>query len=476
LKALADYEKVIELEPKNWDYRTRYVSFLYWKNSSDGTLPDHQKGLAQARIAAELQPENPRSWSHLGQGFELVGDTAAARQSFEKSLEIDPLHSNGLNWQVQDLLRNGKLDQALAAVEKLVTVAPQDANNWWTLAEVHADLNQVDKAFEAFEKAITLAPHASHLYKERGDLHLALHHVDLAFADFNKALEVEPNAGYVHKRRAACCFRLARFDEALADLQQGVERTPGDLSNLTWIPVADIAACADVKFQEGMLRLADRCVELHKESVASLLARAQLLAELGEFAKASGDLKKSISKVPDSFYQQYQVALLSAKLEDLEGYRSQCQALVGSTTSTSQPITLHFAAWTSALAPNSLEDYSHAIELNRAAVKAEPTNSQFLNGMGAILMRAGMHAEAKPYLEGIVDSAEIDNTSKTYTHYFLAMTEHHLGQADAASAHLKTANELADNELKNLVGWNRRLTIELLRMEAQALIGNVDHQ
>ena len=320
-EALADYEKAIALQPGNWDYRSAYASFLYWKNSRDGTLPDPRKGLAQAHIAAELQPENPRSWSHLAQGFELVGETSAARQSFEKSLEIDPSHSYGVKWLVQEQMRNGKLDQALATAEKLVTIAPDDANSWWTVAEVHADLKQVDKAFEAFGKAITLAPYASHLYKERGDLHASLRHDDLALSDFNKALELEPNSGYVHKRRAECCFRLARFDQALADLQQGVERTPGDLSNLTWIPVADVAACADPKFREGMLRLADRCVELNKESPASLIARAQLLTGLGEWKSARQDLKKSIPQTAGNYYQQYQVALLSAKLEDQNDYK-----------------------------------------------------------------------------------------------------------------------------------------------------------
>jgi len=147
---------------------------------------------------------------------------------------------------------------------------------------------------------------------------------------------------------------------------------------------------------------------------------------------------------------------------------------VESTTATAKPIEKHFAAWTSALAPDALDDYTGAIALSRAAVEAEPTNPQFLNGMGAILMRAGMHAEAKPFLEGIVNSPDSEATSKTCTHYFLALTEHHLGQADAASVRLKTANESADSELTDSIPWNRRLTIELLQKETQALIGDVD--
>ena len=54
--------------------------------------------------------------------------------------------------------------------------------------------------------------------------------------------------------------------------------------------------------------------------------------------------------------------------------------------------------------------------------------------------------------------------------YFLAMTEHHLGNPEAAQKHLSDANASAETELAASPGWNRRLTIELLRSEATALV------
>ncbi len=69
-----------------------------------------------------------------------------------------------------------------------------------------------------------------------------------------------------------------------------------------------------------------------------------------------------------------------------------------------------------------------------------------MNGMGP-LSRTGMYAEAQRSLEGMINNPDSEATSKPYTHYFLALTEYHLGQADAASIQLRTANELADKEL-----------------------------
>ena len=167
----------------------------------------------------------------------------------------------------------------------------------------------------------------------------------------------------------------------------------------------------------------------------------------------------------------YNLALLLAAEHDSR-YVDVCARMLRQFNDSEQFIETHFAAWTCALAPNAIENYADAIALGRAAVEAEPANPQFLNGLGAILMRAGLYAEAKPYLEGIINHAGHETTSKTYTPYFLAMTEHHLGNAEAAGTHLKTAHELADKELADSIPWNRKLTIELLRKEAQALIGD----
>jgi hypothetical protein len=54
------------------------------------------------------------------------------------------------------------------------------------------------------------------------------------------------------------------------------------------------------------------------------------------------------------------------------------------------------------------------------------------------------------------------------------MTHHRLGNLEEARAALEKANELTKAELadeKNPPAWNRRLTLELLQKEAEALLG-----
>ena len=51
------------------------------------------------------------------------------------------------------------------------------------------------------------------------------------------------------------------------------------------------------------------------------------------------------------------------------------------------------------------------------------------------------------------------------------MTEHHLGNKQAAHDQLETANQSAEAELAKTPSWSRKLTLELLRKETEALTG-----
>ena len=102
---------------------------------------------------------------------------------------------------------------------------------------------------------------------------------------------------------------------------------------------------------------------------------------------------------------------------------------------------------------------------------AEEANQQYLYALAAILFRAGEFAEARTQLEAALQVAENDVTSPAYSQLFLAMTQHQLGDEEAARELLRTANQSAAEELAGSPTWNRKLTLELLGKEATSLIG-----
>ncbi len=466
--ALVKYEEAVESSPD--DFSVHVALGWYLSHTPRLSLRNDDRARHHFQKALELNPSNLHALNALAEQYiSKVKDYEKGMQLVEHILERYPNDGWAFQNRAEIHKAQGAFDLAKQDADRAIELSP---TVWVYLSRgrLHSKMGNKALALADYNQAAAMEPNVAYVHTDRGTLHMDGGAFELALADFSNAIELDPAALYLYKRRALCNFRLNRFDQSLADLQKGMELAPDDVSNLSWISAKDVAACPDRKFREGVLKLADRCVELNKESGESRIARAQLLVEFGEWQKAKQDLETSTYQTPGRHYPKYQAALLSVKLKDLDSYQTLCRAMVETTTETDEPLAKHFAAWSCALAPNSLDDYSDAIVLGRSAVEAEPTNPQFVNGLGAILMRAGMHPEAKAYMEGIVAGADNKNISKTYTHYFLAMIEHHLGQADAATAQLELANGLAEKELADSVSWNRRLTIKLLREEAEALI------
>lgn len=145
------------------------------------------------------------------------------------------------------------------------------------------------------------------------------------------------------------------------------------------------------------------------------------------------------------------------------------------------PMTANFVAWTCALAPDAVDDYAPVLACIAKAVEARPKSDQFLNTLGAVLYRAGRHEEAVKRLSELDRRWERPDLARpsppAYTWYFLAMAHRKAGNQEQARAYLNKANQSTDQELadpKNPPPWNRRATLELLRNEAEALLGT-DH-
>ena len=132
----------------------------------------------------------------------------------------------------------------------------------------------------------------------------------------------------------------------------------------------------------------------------------------------------------------------------------------------------YFACWTCALAPDALDDYSSALELAHRIVAEDRDNQKLLISLGALQVRAGRYSDALAIF-GEASGSEVNRTSSdTYLAYFQAMTNYYLDRPDEFRKSLDEANKLAERELNDAehTSWNRRLTLERLRKEAEQLI------
>jgi tetratricopeptide (TPR) repeat protein len=216
--------------------------------------------------------------------------------------------------------------------------------------------------------------------------------------------------------------------------------------------------------------LAPADVEVRLALIDALIAEGDHNAALPHYDAL---INAAVTADEVSVTSHYQAALLATTSGNTPRYREICSSMFKTYQDSDDPGATYFTAWASALGLDAADDYSAAIKLARYSVGKSPNDQQFQTGLGAILSRAGQYDEARSVLTEAMKRATSERTSVSYINYFLAMSEHYMGNAEAAKEHLRAANETAEVELQQSPPWNRRLTIELLRKEAQALIGDV---
>ncbi|NNE36095.1 MAG: hypothetical protein HKN13_12710 [Rhodothermales bacterium] len=171
----------------------------------------------------------------------------------------------------------------------------------------------------------------------------------------------------------------------------------------------------------------------------------------------------------------YELALLQASLGNQKKYQTTAEEMLAQFGESEKPNALGVSVWTARLAPYALGDYPPAITAARKLLNKSKQDANRHKTLGAILYRDGQHAAA---LESLQESDRLlresnSRSSPAYGLYFQAMTQHEIGNKDAALEALQKANMQADKELshtKSPPAWVRRLTLELLRKEAEGSI------
>ncbi len=154
---------------------------------------------------------------------------------------------------------------------------------------------------------------------------------------------------HLYKMRAQALFATHRPMEALQDLKTAFEINSGDLSTLTWIPPAQVAACPNQEFKDGMLQMATNAIEKNPAARAS---RMQLAVALGKMDIAREDMAE-LAKTENATYRQfYELAMYSlADGRNLESYKSACHQMLAKFADSSDLNVVSFTGWTCISSP-----------------------------------------------------------------------------------------------------------------------------
>ena len=199
------------------------LGVLTWRQA--GTFADAET-LWRTTIA-----RNPDAWmAHNDFGYDLLrwGRVDEAIAQFQKTLEIKPDHASAHYYLGRALLQKGRVDEAIAQFQMVLALQPDDAPARNNLGQILLQKGQEREALVQFQKVLENDPGDPMANFNLGTFLLAKGRVDEAIARFQKSLAVQPGSLLARNNLGTALLLKGQEREALVQFQMALEYDPGD--------------------------------------------------------------------------------------------------------------------------------------------------------------------------------------------------------------------------------------------------------
>jgi tetratricopeptide (TPR) repeat protein len=195
-------------------------------------LDDYPDAIKWLEKAVSMDPRNVEAWYSLGRAYYTVARLDEAHKAFHSVLDLDPnnvkaennlgliYESSGeptaaieayrlaIQWQAGSLqqseqpyvnlgnilMQQGQMKEAMAALEKAVTLAPDNAYCRLTLGVYYHKVGRLEDAQRELQRATQLDPENAVAHYQLGRLYKDMHAMDRAQAEFDRTDEIKSRA------------------------------------------------------------------------------------------------------------------------------------------------------------------------------------------------------------------------------------------------------------------------------------------
>jgi tetratricopeptide (TPR) repeat protein len=156
-------------------------------------------------------------------GRARIGEPAAARDGFDRALQIEPAHAWSVTGRAFLFYARGDLFQALKEYEQATEQAPHSRTLRQNAAGLYLELRLHLQAQRHLEKAHRLAPDDATVVAALGQAYYGLGYTERAIEWLERARATEPRIGELYPSLAALYLRTDRPAEAHEAYVRGLE-------------------------------------------------------------------------------------------------------------------------------------------------------------------------------------------------------------------------------------------------------------
>jgi serine/threonine protein kinase/tetratricopeptide (TPR) repeat protein len=494
-------QELVQEEPQNPGLRMELAAYeahqaVTWSMSPPG--PNTQQVEEHCRKALTIYAELERDWPELPlpMGMTLSCLANSARQQGEND-KAEPLYRESIERDEQylEFSRQRRPEEPsgdpnwFGSDKKLISSSFEEnahLNICWTCAALSGLLQEEQRTAEV------------DTLMQKGIQHAAI----LVHDNPQSPLGRQPTA-WLRKQLAGIYRSLGQTDEALGYYRQAMDEFHWLCENYPqnprhWEGAGHVhGEMMDLQKQRGGLgevrdtsrQIVDwfakvtALVPNDRETQSTIAnCRSQLHWRVGNWAAEEGAWKEAVDEfgqlvtlIPNHYYGLYNIALAQLQLRDQEGYRSTCARSVKQfDSSVDDPERDFWLAWSCALGPDAVDDFAVPMKQARQLVTKHPDDVSALSLLAILHYRAGQYDEAAKGLTESIAAFARDSSSEAtviYPQLVLAMTQWRLGNELESRRLLAKSQVAIDEAIKSNPRWNRRATLNLLRAEAEELLG-----
>jgi tetratricopeptide (TPR) repeat protein len=301
LKALADVNRIIELNPKQaLAYRARASLYNDCHRIHDM--------LADAQRALDLEPNNPMAHLQMGSAYlasimiakgpDQKALTAKARAAFDEALRLNEACLDAYGYRAILLAQDGEFELAREDLERIEQLDPNESRIGYFRAMYLIHTKQPEQAWEIL-KLLTLSSNSREQADGRHGLVAYYSHVEKniekAVEQISDCLERRPNA-YYRLTRAGVYAQKGEYSKAEKDIAEYLRLNPRGSKDL-FLMRAQCRAQGSGRVADAIADLTE-ALKLEPDFATACASRGWLHLLLGHYEEGAADFTHAVRLDP----------------------------------------------------------------------------------------------------------------------------------------------------------------------------------
>ena len=320
-----------EKDKNNTYYQATYGNVLLY-------MARYQEAVAVFEWLTELEPETPDAWIELSFAYERAGKVAESIRVLTEMEALFGPDASILLEQYRMYVRNGRIPEAIAVLNRLIDKSPADPAYYGMLMELYEMSNDTANARKAFDRLMQADP-------DNADLLFKLAEYQQAAGD---------REGYMATLQKA-------FDNPYANIDRKV---------FVLVPYADSIDRPDFTQKAFVFDLAERLVKAHPEDAKAFAMQGDLLYYGGSVPAARQSYIASTAVRGDVYDVWVKIFSIDAESEQWDSLQAVTQRSIE--LFPNQAVGYYF----SGIAANGQDNPTLAIAQFKRALPMAGTNSQ----------------------------------------------------------------------------------------------------